>query len=95
MTGRVAQRGEDLTISVELVDVRNKKLLWGKQFDRKLVDLLTTQREIANQITQNLKLKLSGADVTLMTRHYAKNSEAYQLYLKGHYSLVEIHQRRF
>ena len=85
MTGRVAQRGEDLTISVELVDVRNKKLLWGKQFDRKLVDLLTTQREIANQITQNLKLKLSGADVTLMTRHYAKNSEAYQLYLKGHY----------
>ena len=85
MTGRVAQRGEDLTISVELVDVRNKKLLWGKQYDRKLVDLLTTQREIASQITQNLKLKLSGADATLMTRHYAKNSEAYQLYLKGNY----------
>ena len=85
MTGRVAQRGEDLTISVELVDVLNKKLLWGKHYDRKLVDLLSTQREIATQITQNLKLKLSGADATLMTRHYAKNSEAYQLYLKGHY----------
>jgi eukaryotic-like serine/threonine-protein kinase len=85
MTGRVAQRGEDLTISVELVDVRNRKLLWGEQYDRKLVDLLTTQREIATQITQKLKLKLSGADATLMTRHYAKNSEAYQLYLKGHY----------
>jgi eukaryotic-like serine/threonine-protein kinase len=86
MTGRVAQRGEDLTISVELVDVRNKKLLWGKQYDRKLVDLLATQREIATQITQNLKMKLSGADATaMMTKHYAKNSEAYQLYLKGHY----------
>ena len=85
MTGRVAQRGEHLTISVELVDVRNKKLLWGKQYDHKLEDLLTTQREIATQITQNLKLKLSGADEKRSTRHYSKNSEAYQLYLKGHY----------
>src|SRR6185295_18031559 len=85
MTGRLAQHGDDLTISVELVDVRNNKLLWGKQYDRKLADLLTTQREIATEITQNLKLKLSGADESRVTRHYAKNSEAYQLYLKGHY----------
>lgn len=84
MTGRVAQHGEDLAISVELVDVRTKKLLWGKQYDRKLVDLLSTQREIASEITQNLKLKLSGANERV-TRHYSANSEAYQLYLKGHY----------
>ena len=85
LTGRVAQRGEDLTISVELVDVRNNKLLWGKQYDRKLADLLATQREIATEITQNLKLKLSGKDVKREIRHYTKNPEAYQLYLKGHY----------
>ena len=85
MTGRLAQHGEDLTISAELVDVRNNKLLWGKQYDRKLVDLLTTQREIAREITQNLKLKLSGAAERRATRHYAENPEAYQLYLKGHY----------
>ena len=85
LTGRVAQRGEDLTISVELVDVRNNKLLWGKQYDRKLPDLMATQREIATEITQNLKLKLSGADEKRVIRHYTKNPEAYQLYLKGHY----------
>src|SRR5882724_1085108 len=85
MTGRFAQRGEDLTISVELIDVRNNKLLWGKQYDRKLVDLLTTQQEIATEITQNLKLKLSGADERRVTKQYTKNPEAYQLYLKGHY----------
>jgi serine/threonine protein kinase/Tfp pilus assembly protein PilF len=85
MTGRVAQHGDDLTISVELVDVRINKLLWGKQYDRKLADLLTTQREIATEITQNLRLKLSGADERRVTRHYTKNPEAYQLYLKGHY----------
>ncbi len=85
MTGRLAQHGNDLTISVELVDVRLNKLLWGKQYDRKLADLLATQREIATEITQNLRLQLSGADEHRVTRHYAKDPEAYQLYLKGHY----------
>ena len=37
MTGRIAQRGDNLTISVELVDVRNNKLLWGEQYERKYV----------------------------------------------------------
>jgi eukaryotic-like serine/threonine-protein kinase len=85
MTGRLAQHGSELTISVELVDVRMNKLLWGKQYDRKLADLLATQREIATEITQNLRLQLSGADEHRVTRHYAKDPEAYQLYLKGHY----------
>ena len=84
-TGRFAQHGDDLTISVELVDVRNNKLLWGRQYDRKLADLMSTQKEIASEISQNLKLKLSGADQRRALRQYAMNSEAYQLYLKGHY----------
>jgi eukaryotic-like serine/threonine-protein kinase len=85
MSGRVSQRGEELTINVELVDVRNNKVLWGKRYDRKLVDLLATQREIATEITQNLKLKLSRADERRIHRHYTASPEAYQLYLKGHY----------
>jgi serine/threonine protein kinase/Tfp pilus assembly protein PilF len=84
-TGRFAQHGDDLTISVELVDVRNNKLLWGGHYDRKLADLMSTQREIASEITQNLRLKPSGADERRAMRQYAKNSEGYQLYLKGHY----------
>jgi len=47
MSGRLIQRGDDLTISVDLIDVRNKKTIWGEQFQRKMSDLLATQREIA------------------------------------------------
>src|SRR5688572_26790916 len=47
MTGRMAQSGDNLTISVELVDVHNNKLLWGEQYERKMSELLATQREIA------------------------------------------------
>jgi len=86
MTGRIAQRGDDLTISVELIDGRNNKLIWGEQYDRKMSDLLATQREIASTVTEKLQLKLSGEDAKGVVKRYTNNSEAYQLYLKGrHY----------
>lgn len=86
MSGRLAQRGDDLTISVELIDARTKKLIWAEQYDRKMSDLLATQREIATTITQKLELKLSGNDAKGITKKYTDNSEAYQLYLKGRYA---------
>ena len=85
MTGRLAQIGDNLTISVELVDVRNNKLLWGEQYDRKITDLLSTQREIAATIAQKLQIKLSGDDEKGLTKKYTDSNEAYQLYLKGRF----------
>jgi len=84
MTGRVAQHGDNLTISVELVDATNNKSLWGEQYERKMSDLLTTQRDIATAITQKLQLKLSGNEIGL-TKKYTDSNEAYQLYLKGRF----------
>ena len=86
MSGRVSQRGEDLTIGVELVDARSKKIIWAEQYDRKMSDLLATQREIATAIAQKLELKLSGNEAKGITKRYTDSSEAYQLYLKGRYS---------
>jgi serine/threonine-protein kinase len=85
MTGRILQRGENLTISVELVDVRNNKILWGEKYERKMSDLLATQREIATTITEKLQLKLSGDDAKGVTKKYTESNEAYQLYLKGRF----------
>lgn len=84
MTGRLLKRGDNLNITVELIDVRNNKSLWGEQYERKMSDLLSTQREIASVITQKLELKLSGTEKAL-TKHYTESNEAYQLYLKGRY----------
>jgi eukaryotic-like serine/threonine-protein kinase len=84
LLGRITQRGESLTISAELVDVRQNRLLWGEQYDRKMADLLTTQREIAQEIVEKLKLKVSGGERGL-AKHYTESNEAYQLYLKGRF----------
>ena len=85
LTGRVLQRGDSLTISTELLDVRDNKQLWGEQYSEKISDLLSVQREIASKITANLRLKLSGEQQNLVAKHYTDNPEAYQLYLKGRF----------
>jgi len=84
LSGRMVQRGDDLTVSAELVDVRYNKLLWGEQYERKMSELLATQREIAREIVEKLRLKVSGEEKGL-AKHYTESNEAYQLYLKGRF----------
>jgi TolB-like protein len=85
MTGRLVKRGDNLTISVDLVDVRNKKTLWGEQYERKMSDLLATQKEIASAITERLQLKLSGESEQKLAKKYTDNNEACQLFLRGQF----------
>ena len=85
MTGRILQRGDNFSISVELIDVRNKASLWGEKYERKQSELLNTQREMATEITRRLQLKLSGEVVKLLAKRYTDNNDAYQLYLQGRY----------
>ena len=84
LSGRFLQTGDDVTISVELVDVRDNKQLWGDRFNHKVSDALMMQQEISQQISERLRLKLSGAEQQkMMAKGNTTNPEAYQLYLKG------------
>ena len=85
LIGRVVQRGDNLTISVELDDVRNGKQIWGEQYDRKVSDLLAVKSDIAKEVSQRLRSQLSGEDQQKLKRGSTENAEAYQLYLKGNY----------
>jgi TolB-like protein/DNA-binding winged helix-turn-helix (wHTH) protein len=84
LAGKVTQRGDNLSISVELVNASDKTQMWGEQYDRKMSDLLAIQREIASEIVEKLKLKVSGEGEG-PTKHYTESNEAYQLYLKGRF----------
>jgi serine/threonine-protein kinase len=85
LTGRMSQREGNLIISVELVDVKEKKQIWGEQYNRRLVDALGLQQEISREISERLRLKLPGQNQTLSVKSSTRNPEAYQLYLKGRY----------
>jgi TolB-like protein len=85
LVGRVLQRGESLSVSVELIDARDNRQLWGEQYNRKVADLFAVQEEIARAITEKLRVRLTGEDEKRLARRETRDPEAYQLYLRGRF----------
>jgi TolB-like protein/Tfp pilus assembly protein PilF len=85
LNGRVVQRGNDLSLYIELVNAALDKVVWSQQYNRKQADLVALQSEIARDVSSRLKTKLSEADEARVTKVHTTNPEAYQLYLKGQY----------
>ena len=85
LTGRLIQHGDDLLIIAELVDAKDNKRLWGGQYNRKAADLLSLQGEIAREISEKLRLQLTGEQKERLTKPHTESAEAYQLYLQGRY----------
>ena len=85
LTGRMVKQGDDVIVSAELIDLRDNKQLWGERYQRRMADLLTVQREIAREITTNLRPRLSGEEKNRAAKDYTTNSEAYQFHLKGRF----------
>lgn len=87
LNGRVAQRGQDISVFVELIDISLDKVVWSETYNRKQSDLVTLQADIAREVSGKIKTKLSGEDVAKVTKTYTTSPEAYQLYLKGNFYL--------
>jgi TolB-like protein len=85
LNGRVVQRGDQLTLSLDLVDARSGDQIWGEQYVRKVGDLAALQTEIARDVSQKLRQRLTGAQENSVTKNQTQNTEAYQLYLQGRY----------
>jgi TolB-like protein len=83
LTGRVLQRGDNLSISVELVDTSNNHQLWGQQYNRKVADVFAVQEEIAKEISEKLRLTLSGAERQQLAKRPTENLKAFQYYMQG------------
>jgi TolB-like protein len=95
LNGRVVQRGQDVSLYVELIDVALEKVVWSQQYNRKQSDLVTLQTDIARDVSGRLKTKLSGADEAKVTKTYTNNPEAYQLYLKGKYFYSKYNENSY
>jgi serine/threonine-protein kinase len=95
LTGRIVQRGEDLTVAMELDDIGKGKQLWGARYNRKVTDLLAIQSEIAREVSHRLRSHLSTDDQQKLTRGSTENSEAYQLYLKAKYHTSKFTKDEF
>jgi TolB-like protein/Flp pilus assembly protein TadD len=85
ITGRITTRGNLLIVQADLVDVKTGSQLWGGQYNRPMADILAVQVDLAGEILDKLRFRLTGEDKKRATRQYTDNPEAYQFYLRGRY----------
>jgi serine/threonine protein kinase/TolB-like protein/Flp pilus assembly protein TadD len=85
LNGRLVERGDQLTLNVELVDAATENVLWGNRYERKLSDLVRLQSDVARDVSGRLKSRLSGAEEAKVTKSYTTDPKALEFYLKGRY----------
>jgi len=83
LTGRVRQRGDGLTIGVELINAQDNSQMWGQQYNRKLEDVFAVQEEIAKEVSDKLRLKLTGTEKEQLAKRPTENLKAFQYYMQG------------
>jgi eukaryotic-like serine/threonine-protein kinase len=85
LTGALAQHGDTLRVETELVSVSNGSEIWGEEYARQISGVGAVDREIARDIVDKLKLRLTGEDRNRLNKQTTSNTDAYLLYLKGRY----------
>ena len=83
LISNLIQRGDNLLINTELVDVRDNRRLWGEQYDRNLSEIFVVQDEIGREIAEKLRMHLSGEERKQLAKRDTRNTEAYLLYQQG------------
>ena len=85
LTGRMLLQSGDLLISVELTDVRSNRQVWGDQYKRPAGAVYEIQEEISRELARNLRLPITERDRRVLALRDTRDTDAYQLYLKGRY----------
>ena len=90
VTGKLLQNGGSIVVTVDLVDARDGRQVWGRRSERQLIDVLALQSEISREISDELRISLTSAEHDLVARRYTENKEAYRgPYLKARYFLFQ------
>ncbi len=91
--GSVRRFQDSMRITVQLVDVATNRQIWGNTYKGKLDDIFDIQEQVAQQIVEALKLKLSFSEKLSLTKRQTVNAQAYDLYLRGQDYLYRLTKR--
>lgn len=86
LSGNIVQRGDELAVSVELIDVRDDSHIWGERYSRKVSEVVALPQQISRDVSQKLRARADGSYHPQITRNFSPDSEAYRLYLLGRYN---------
>lgn len=85
LVGNLNQISGSILLNVEVVDVNDGSRLWGAVFKHQVSDLFTLQEEVAREVSNGLRIKLSKVEERRIAQRQTDSSQAYYLYLKGRY----------
>lgn len=89
MVGRLLlKRGDLVSLSLELVDVEDGSQLWSCRYDRNLSNIFDMQDQIAGDVSEQLRLRLSSSERKHLEKGHTHDKDAYQLYLMGRFHLA-------
>jgi TolB-like protein len=85
LEGSVQKTGDRVRVNVQLLDARSDTHLWAKSYDRDLKDIFAVESEVAQEISDALQTKLSPSQANALAAAPTRDTEAYDLFLKGEY----------
>jgi serine/threonine protein kinase/Flp pilus assembly protein TadD len=92
--GQISQREDELSLNVELMNVKDKSHIWGDDYTGDISEIFAVQEDISNSIADSLRLSLSQDEKTALTKRYTESTEAYELYLRGIYFLHKFETKK-
>jgi TolB-like protein/DNA-binding winged helix-turn-helix (wHTH) protein/tetratricopeptide (TPR) repeat protein len=83
--GSVAQSGNRVRITAQLINAGSDRHMWAHSYESDLRDVLTLQDNVARDITQQVRVKLTPQEQSRLARNQSVNPEAYDYYLRGRF----------
>ena len=83
LTGSIRTVDDRIAVTVELTAAESGDHLWGKLFQQPLAEIVSLQQDLARDIGQELRIKISSPEALKLTRLHTQDAQAYSLYLQG------------
>jgi len=90
LVGKVERHGDAISITAELVNTADNSQIWGAQYSEKMADAAALQQEIVRDISDRLRVKLSGAEKERLSKPPTQDPEAYRLYVLGRHEWIQL-----
>ncbi len=88
MEGSVRKQGNNIRITVQLIDARTEAHLWSEIYDRDLSDVFSIQSDVAKSVARELKAVITPDAKQFIDKKATTNMEAWEAYWRGmlHYN---------
>jgi eukaryotic-like serine/threonine-protein kinase len=89
LEGSVLRIGNEVRITIELVDARTDRSVWGNSYEGAVSDVMSLQSEVAQAVVREIKITLTPQEQVVLAKAQKVTPEIYDTYLRGQYYLGE------